>query len=146
MEETKRKRGRPPKIKPVEDTEKVLGVIEETSNEDEEAQKITPKKQILMDYYNKIKNIAIEEFEVEPLDDEKFECIMCHRKKNRSDFFRSYSYEHIGTINTIGERHLPVCKKCSKKIFNYYLKDKNDYKIAINHWCETFDMFFSDEV
>lgn len=144
-EEVKKKRGRPPK--------KQEPIISESLNSKKDKdetiptpEKLTPKKQMLKDYYDEVKSIAIEHFHIEPHTGNLYECCMCHNKKSHSDFFRSYSWSHIGSLLETGERHLSICKRCAKKIFVYYYSQDKNLKKAIHHWCQTLDLYFSDDI
>ena len=161
-EEVKRKRGRPRKYPIVEDpvvidiidteanAESIEPDIEQAKKEPEEIpeeKKLTKKKQMLKDYYDGVKQMVSEKLDVDlDRDNSKFECIMCHKIKNNTDYFRSYSIGHAGTIIPTGERHLPVCKHCAKKVFKLYVEQGEDIRMALNHWCETFDLYFSEDI
>jgi hypothetical protein len=147
-EEVKRKRGRPPKKKePIltEETQE-LEIEAEDSEQLSSAQKLTPKKQMLKDYYDNVKLLSLEHFHIEPHTDNSYECCVCHKKKAHTEFFRSYSWGHIGSLLETGERHLPICKRCAKKIFIYYYSQEKVLKKAIHHWCQTLDLYFSDDI
>ena len=116
-EEVKRKRGRPPKKKEpilIEETQE-LEIEAEDNEQLSSAQKLTPKKQMLKDYYDNVKLLSLEHFHIEPHTDNSYECCVCHKKKAHTEFFRSYSWGHIGSLLETGERHLPICKRCAKK-------------------------------
>lgn len=162
-EEVKRKRGRPRKIPPAEDplisvdpaenqeqpeNDKNPGLESEIIVEPvEEPKKLTKKKQMLKDYYDNIREQAKTHLDVDvDEDNSKFKCIICHKEKNHADYFRSYSWAHAGTILKTGERHLPICKSCAKKIFKFYCEEEEDIKLALNHWCETMDLYYSEDI
>lgn len=109
-----------------------------------EAKKLSPKKQMLQDYYNEIKMFAFETFNIKPTINNNFRCVMCGKEKPHSDFFRSYSIANMGTLMPTGERHLTVCKRCSKKIFDCFLEESGDAKSALNRWCQTLNIYYSD--
>ena len=147
-EEVKKKRGRPPKKKEPILTEEAqeLEIEAEDSEQLSSAQKLTPKKQMLKDYYDNVKLLSLEHFHIEPHTDNSYECCVCHKKKAHTEFFRSYSWGHIGSLLETGERHLPICKRCAKKIFIYYYSQEKVLKKAIHHWCQTLDLYFSDDI
>lgn len=145
MSETvKKKRGRPPKQKPIEQVE-VLPIEIETDNEIQET-KLTPKKQQLKDYYAEIVEISQSKLNISYNTNNESKCVVCHKDKPHSDFFRSYSWGHIGNLLPSGERHVTICKRCAKKIFNFYYVQENNLKQAINHWCQTLDVYYSEEI
>ena len=140
MEEIKQvKRGRPPK-KQIEQSKLVENIIVNTEN------KLTPKKQELYEYYESVKNEALYQLNINFQSDLQYECQMCHKLRPHNDFFRSYSYKDMGSLNETGERHLNICKKCSKNIFNFYYKKEQNLFNALNHWCQTMDIYFSKEI
>lgn len=136
----KKKRGRPPKKK-VE----TLPTVTETENEIQEI-KLTPKKQQLKDYYNEVIETSKNNLNIDCNTEDKSRCVVCRKDKPHTDFFRSYSWGHIGNLMSSGERHITVCKRCAKKIFNFYLTQDNDLKKAINHWCQTLDIYYSEDI
>ena len=136
----KKKRGRPPKKK-VE----TLPTVTETENEIQEI-KLTPKKQQLKDYYNEVIETSKNNLNIDCNTEDKSRCVVCRKDKPHTDFFRSYSWGHIGNLMSSGERHITVCKRCAKKIFNFYLTQENDLKKAINHWCQTLDIYYSEDI
>ena len=141
-EEIKRKRGRPPKTKQPE-------IIEDSSVEEiveDQEVKLTPKKQQLKDYYDTVIETVSNNFNLEPNKSDKSRCVVCLKDKPHSDFFRSYSYGHIGNLTPTGERHVSICKRCAKKLFNFYYARENNLKQTLNHWCQTLDLYFSDEI
>lgn len=152
MGETKTKtqvkrRGRPPKVKT--EVAPVINTTEEdlsVKNAAEESQKLTASKQKLADYYDSVIYVAKNKFGISP-DEGKQRCIMCKTDKQHSAFFRSYSIADLGSINSKGERHLPVCKSCTRKIYNY-LEDQygRDMPKIFNHWCQILNLYYSNEV
>lgn len=143
-EEIKRKRGRPPKNAQPEIEISSQFKQEETVGEQEV--KLTPKKQQLKDYYNTVIQTVSNNFNIQPNISDKSRCVVCLQDKPHSDFFRSYSYGHIGNLTPTGERHVSICKKCAKKLFNFYYTQDNNLKHALNHWCQTLDLYFSDDI
>lgn len=143
-EEIKRKRGRPPKNAQPEIEISSQFKQEETVGEQEV--KLTPKKQQLKDYYDTVIQTVSNNFNIQPNISDKSRCVVCLQDKPHSDFFRSYSYGHIGNLTPIGERHVSICKKCAKKLFNFYYTQDNNLKHALNHWCQTLDLYFSDDI
>lgn len=153
MNEVKRKRGRPPKKKDpiieIKDQEIQENVNNDTEDENTSSSveiKLTPKKQELKEYYDNIKNIALEHFHIEPNANSTYECCMCHKERPHNEFFRSYSLMHLGAMIESGERHLPVCKRCAKKIFNYYSLQEKALSKVLNHWCQTLDLYYSEDI
>lgn len=143
-EEIKRKRGRPPKNAQPEIEISSQFKQEETVGEREV--KLTPKKQQLKDYYDTVIQTVSNNFNIQPNISDKSRCVVCLQDKPHSDFFRSYSYGHIGNLTPTGERHVSICKKCAKKLFNFYYTQDNNLKHALNHWCQTLDLYFSDDI
>ena len=143
-EEIKRKRGRPPKNAQPEIEISSQFKQEETVGEQEV--KLTPKKQQLKDYYDTVIQTVSNNFNIQPNISDKSRCVVCLQDKPHSDFFRSYSYGHIGNLTHTGERHVSICKKCAKKLFNFYYTQDNNLKHALNHWCQTLDLYFSDDI
>lgn len=143
-EEIKRKRGRPPKNAQPEIEISSQFKQEETVGAQEV--KLTPKKQQLKDYYNTVIQTVSNNFNIQPNISDKSRCVVCLQDKPHSDFFRSYSYGHIGNLTPTGERHVSICKKCAKKLFNFYYTQDNNLKHALNHWCQTLDLYFSDDI
>ena len=143
-EEIKRKRGRPPKNAQPEIEISSQFKQEETVGEQEV--KLTPKKQQLKDYYDAVIQTVSNNFNIQPNISDKSRCVVCLQDKPHSDFFRSYSYGHIGNLTPTGERHVSICKKCAKKLFNFYYTQDNNLKHALNHWCQTLDLYFSDDI
>ena len=149
MEEVKRKRGRPPKKKePIveEETQIIQEEVEDNEELSSTDEKLTPKKQMLKEYYDEVKKTSSQYFHIEPNENPTYECCMCHKEKPHTEFFRSYSWMHIGAMMESGERHLPVCKRCAKKIFNFYSSQEKVLKRVINHWCQTLDLYYSDDI
>ena len=91
--------------------------------------------------------MAQESFQINVNEGRDCECAICKRNRPHSDYYRSHSLWGLGNVLPSGDRHLPVCRRCVKKIFNYYYSksDSNLYE-AINHWCQTLDFYFSDEI
>ena len=150
MEEPiRRGRGRPRKnqLPNVDIPETQPEIQEEASVPEEEPVKLTPKKQEMQNYYDKVKEMVEKDFQLEINENPQAQCAICHRNRPHTDFFRSYSLNSIGTTLPTGERHLVICKRCAKKIFNYYYaQEGNDLQKAINHWCQTMDLYYSDDI
>lgn len=136
--EKPKKRGRPPKKQAAQQN-----IVDDNIKEDN---KLTPKKQELYEYYESVKQQVIDCFGINPQNVVKNECCMCHKQRPYDDFFRSYSWKDSGSINDVGERRIAVCKRCSKKIFNFYYHQNNNVFEALNHWCQTMDIYFSKDV
>jgi hypothetical protein len=63
---------------------------------------LTPKKQQLKDYDDTVIETVSNNFNIQPNNNDKSRCVVCLKDKPHSDFFRSDSYGHIGSLIPTG--------------------------------------------
>ncbi len=73
----------------------------------------------------------------------KADRVYCYRcgtafNKSRGNFPASYALMHRG----VG--YIPICKKCVEKLYEGYLAQCNDPKLAVRQMCRKLDVFWSE--
>ena len=70
----------------------------------------------------------------------RFVCPRCNKPKVDNGYY------HIANNNVYKSGRLPICKKCTGKLFNYYYNKYGSKIIAMERICILFDLCFKEEI
>lgn len=72
--------------------------------------------------------------------DEYLTCCYCGEHKKLNDFNKSNSDLYVAT------GVLPICKKCLKKVYNFYNDKFMNPRLAMQRICSAFDLYYNDSI
>lgn len=122
----------------------------ETIGVQEAKRKLGPMGKKIKEFYKNQDDIIGTYFfpQSQSVKEDKKRCTMCNKDLPAGDFWTSYSYINSGRTDIDSKMHLPVCRTCSQKLFDYYYEKVHhkSYVKAMEHICCDLNLYWDIDI